>query len=188
MTIVTLIGSLAALCSTLSFVPQAWKIIRTRRTDGLSAHMYAVTVAGFSLWLAYGVMLGEWPLIATNAICLSLSAFILAMPILPQRKKEAVADLLDPRLSPGALQEIERALPGCLRVRLVVIRSGRVGEGVIGVVPVDRQRLAGLLHRLLEAGDHLVIDELVLLAEMAEHGPLRPAARPWRSAAACRNR
>ena len=38
--------------------------IRTRRTDGLSAHRYAVTVAGLSLWLAYGVMLGEWPLIA----------------------------------------------------------------------------------------------------------------------------
>jgi MtN3 and saliva related transmembrane protein len=58
--------------------------------------MYAVTVTGFSLWLAYGIMLGEWPLIVTNAVCLALSAFILAMRILPQRKKEAVADLLDP--------------------------------------------------------------------------------------------
>jgi MtN3 and saliva related transmembrane protein len=96
MSLVTLIGSLAALCSTVSFVPQAWKIIRTRDTSGLSARMYAVTVTGFSLWLAYGIMLGEWPLIVTNAICLALSAFILAMRILPQRKKEAVADLLDP--------------------------------------------------------------------------------------------
>jgi MtN3 and saliva related transmembrane protein len=58
--------------------------------------MYAVTVTGFSLWLVYGIMLGEWPLIVTNAICLALSAFILLMRILPQRKKEAVADLLDP--------------------------------------------------------------------------------------------
>jgi MtN3 and saliva related transmembrane protein len=96
MTLVTLIGSLAALCSTLSFAPQAWKIIRTRSTEGLSARMYAVTVAGFSLWLAYGVMLGEWPLIVTNAACLALSGFILVLRILPQRKKEAIADLLDP--------------------------------------------------------------------------------------------
>jgi MtN3 and saliva related transmembrane protein len=55
-----------------------------------------VTVAGFSLWLAYGVMLGEWPLIVTNAACLALSGFILVLRILPQRKKEAIADLLDP--------------------------------------------------------------------------------------------
>jgi MtN3 and saliva related transmembrane protein len=96
MSLITLIGALAALCSTVSFVPQAWKIIRTRDTSGLSARMYAVTVTGFSLWLAYGIMLGEWPLIVTNAVCLALSAFILAMRILPQRKKEAVADLLDP--------------------------------------------------------------------------------------------
>ena len=96
MPLVTIIGSLAAICSTVSFVPQACKIIRTRDTSGLSARMYAVTVTGFSLWLAYGIMLGEWPLIVTNAVCLALSAFILAMRILPQRKKEALADLLDP--------------------------------------------------------------------------------------------
>ena len=96
MPLVTIIGSLAAICSTVSFVPQAWKIIRTRDTSGLSARMYGVTVTGFSLWLAYGILLGEWPLIVTNAVCLALSAFILAMRILPQRKKEAVADLLDP--------------------------------------------------------------------------------------------
>jgi MtN3 and saliva related transmembrane protein len=93
---ITLIGSAAAICSTASFVPQAWKIIRTRDTSALSARMYAVTVTGFSLWLAYGILLGEWPLIVTNAVCLAMSAFILAMRILPQRKKEAVADLLDP--------------------------------------------------------------------------------------------
>jgi MtN3 and saliva related transmembrane protein len=96
MSLITIIGSLAAICSTTSFVPQAWKIIRTRDTSSLSARMYAVTVTGFSLWLAYGVMLGAWPLIVTNAICLALSAFILMMRVLPQRKKEAVADLLDP--------------------------------------------------------------------------------------------
>ncbi|HVG81958.1 MAG TPA: SemiSWEET transporter [Methylomirabilota bacterium] len=96
MSLVTLIGSVAALCSMVSFVPQAWKIIRTRDTSGLSARMYAVTVTGFSLWLAYGILMGAWPLIVTNAVCLALAAFILLMRILPQRKKEAVADLLDP--------------------------------------------------------------------------------------------
>jgi MtN3 and saliva related transmembrane protein len=52
------------------------------------------------LWTAYGVLLAQWPLIATNAICLLLSAFILAMKILPRRRKEAVAEALDPDTSP----------------------------------------------------------------------------------------
>jgi len=58
--------------------------------------MYVVTVTGFSLWTIYGVLLGAWPLIVTNGICLALSGFILLMKLLPQRRKEAVAAYLDP--------------------------------------------------------------------------------------------
>jgi MtN3 and saliva related transmembrane protein len=92
----TIVGALATIASTTSFVPQAWKVIRTRDTAAISARMYAVTVIGFSLWLTYGLLLGQWPLIATNGICLSLSAFILAMKLLPRRKREQVAAALDP--------------------------------------------------------------------------------------------
>jgi MtN3 and saliva related transmembrane protein len=94
--LVTVIGSLAALCSTTSFAPQAWRIIKTRDTSAISSRMYVITVIGFALWLAYGLMQMQWPLIVTNAICLALSAFILAMKLLPQRKKEQVAEALDP--------------------------------------------------------------------------------------------
>ena len=92
----TIVGALATLCSTTSFVPQAWKVVRTRDTGSISTRMYVITVVGFSLWLAYGLLLGEWPLIVTNGICLGLSAFILAMKLLPRGKKEAVASALDP--------------------------------------------------------------------------------------------
>ena len=93
---VTIIGSLAAIASMTSFTPQAWKIIKSRNTEGISARMYAVTVTGFALWSTYGIMLHEWPIIVTNTVCLVLSAFILLMTLLPQRKKDAVADMLDP--------------------------------------------------------------------------------------------
>ncbi|KAA2234976.1 hypothetical protein F0L46_21790 [Salinarimonas soli] len=96
MDLVTIIGSLAALCSTTSFAPQAWRIVKTRDTSAISSRMYMITVVGFALWLVYGVMKTEWPLIATNSICLALSAFILVMKLLPQRKKEEVASTLDP--------------------------------------------------------------------------------------------
>jgi MtN3 and saliva related transmembrane protein len=91
-----IIGAPAAIASTGSFAPQAWKIIQTRETKNISTGMYGLTVAGFALWLAYGAMLGQWPLIATNSICLVLAAFILVMKILPAAGKRAVADTLDP--------------------------------------------------------------------------------------------
>jgi MtN3 and saliva related transmembrane protein len=91
----TIIGSLAALCSVTSFTPQAWQIIKSRRTEGLSAAMYALTAVGFSLWTLFGVMKGEWPIIIPNAICLLLSGFILVLILLPPQKTEAVAEALD---------------------------------------------------------------------------------------------
>lgn len=96
MSLVTIVGWLATLASTVSFAPQAWKVIKSRRTEDISLRMYLVTVVGFCLWTTYGVLLGEWPLIVTNSICLMLSGFILTMKLLPQRQKNAVATHLDP--------------------------------------------------------------------------------------------
>jgi MtN3 and saliva related transmembrane protein len=92
----SLVGYAATLCSVTSFVPQAWKVIRTRDTAAISVRMYAITVLGFALWLAYGILLGQWPLILTNAICLLLSGFILAMKVMPRHRRQAVAAALDP--------------------------------------------------------------------------------------------
>jgi MtN3 and saliva related transmembrane protein len=41
--------------------------------------MYAVTVTGFSLWIGYGVLIRSWPVVGANAVCLVLSATILAL-------------------------------------------------------------------------------------------------------------
>lgn len=91
----TAVGTAAAFCSVTSFLPQAWKIVRTRDTSAISAPMYALTVIGFSLWVGYGVLLGAWPIILPNSICFVLSAFILAMKLMPQRKREEVADAVE---------------------------------------------------------------------------------------------
>jgi MtN3 and saliva related transmembrane protein len=95
-TVVTIIGYAAACCSMISFTPQAWKIIKSRETKDISAAMYAVTVIGFALWLTFGTMLGQWPIVISNFVCLVLSAFILLMKLLPRRQKDTVADMLDP--------------------------------------------------------------------------------------------
>lgn len=96
---VTVVGYLATICSTTSFTPQAWKIIKTRDTSSISMPMYAITVLGFALWLAFGIMKAEWPIIITNGVCLVLAAFILTMTALPRAQKDAVADVFDKRTS-----------------------------------------------------------------------------------------
>lgn len=98
MIMLTFIGGLAAICSTASFAPQAWKIIKTRDTSSISIGMYVLTVAGFTLWFFYGFAKGEWPLVASNGLCLALSAFILLLKCLPQKKKDAVADCIQSKV------------------------------------------------------------------------------------------
>jgi len=92
MQVVTVVSVFAASLSMISFIPQAWSIIRSRNTDGISLKMYVITVVGFVLWLLYGILLKQWAMIVQNIICLGLSSFILTMKMLPQRNKEAVAD------------------------------------------------------------------------------------------------
>ena len=74
-----LVGTLAALCSMASFTPQIAKIWRERDAASVSLRMYVVTVTGFSLWIAYGVLIGSWPVAASNTVCLALSGAILAL-------------------------------------------------------------------------------------------------------------
>ena len=74
-------GYVAATLTTLAFVPQALKTIRSRDTRGLSLGMYAVFTVGICFWLAYGIALGSWPMILSNVVTLGLSATILALKL-----------------------------------------------------------------------------------------------------------
>ena len=74
-------GYLAAACTTLSFVPQAAKTIRTRDTSGISLWMYVVFTFGIACWFGYGILLGSWPMIASNAVTFVLAATILALKL-----------------------------------------------------------------------------------------------------------
>ena len=71
--LINVIGTGAALCTITSFVPQIIKIIRERDASSVSLRMYALTVGAFSLWTTYGMMLGEWPLVAANSVSLTLA-------------------------------------------------------------------------------------------------------------------
>lgn len=79
--IIELVGFIAAILTTVSFVPQALMVWRTRRTESLSLAMYSVFTAGVALWLVYGIAIGSWPVAIANAITFALALFILAMKL-----------------------------------------------------------------------------------------------------------
>lgn len=81
MSLTDLIGYLAACLTTCSFVPQAWLTFKTRDVRGISLGMYSVFTCGVALWLLYGLALEAWPIVAANAVTLTLAASILAMKL-----------------------------------------------------------------------------------------------------------
>lgn len=78
---ITLLGYAAAACTTLAFVPQAVRAWRTRSTRDISLGMFVVLTTGLALWLAYGLMTGDRPIVYANAATLTLSLTILALKI-----------------------------------------------------------------------------------------------------------
>lgn len=78
---IDLLGFVAAALTTVAFVPQAWQIWRTRNASGISVGKYALFSSGVAAWLAYGLLLGAWPIIVANAITLVLAVFILLMKL-----------------------------------------------------------------------------------------------------------
>lgn len=78
---IELIGYIAAFLTTASFLPQAFKTIKTRDTSGISFAMYLMFVIGVGFWLAYGVLLGNWIIVIANVITLILSGTVLVIKI-----------------------------------------------------------------------------------------------------------
>lgn len=73
----TWIGIAAALLTTSAFAPQAIQAWRSRSTRDVSLAMFSLMVSGILLWLIYGLLIGDWPLILSNAVTLVLAGAIL---------------------------------------------------------------------------------------------------------------
>ncbi len=78
---VVILGLVAATFTTLAYLPQAIKAWRTRSTKDLSFGMFLMFAIGVSLWLIYGILIKDIPLIAANAVTSVLAFSILIMKI-----------------------------------------------------------------------------------------------------------
>ena len=76
-----IVGSLAAILTTVSFFPQAWHSFKTKDVSGVSLGMYSVFTVGVALWLVYGLLLRAWPIVVANVITLGLALAILGMKV-----------------------------------------------------------------------------------------------------------
>jgi MtN3 and saliva related transmembrane protein len=94
-----LVGTIAGVCSTSSFIPQVIKVWREKDTEAISKKMYVVTVTAFSLWIVYGLMIGSMPIIVFNIASLALSGTILIIKLRNLRRARLEARRL---LSPFA--------------------------------------------------------------------------------------
>jgi len=78
---VDLLGAVAAVLTTGSFLPQALRVLRTRETEAISLTMYSMFTLGVALWGVFGVATQQWSIIIANAITLALAGVILTMKL-----------------------------------------------------------------------------------------------------------
>ncbi len=76
-----LVSAAAATLTTAAFVPQALHIIRHKETRAISLFMYVSFAVGVALWLLFGTLIGNWPIIVSNGITLMLALAIIAMKL-----------------------------------------------------------------------------------------------------------
>ena len=82
----TSIGFVAAVSTTLSFIPQVLQSYRSRDVSGISLGMYSFFTFGVGLWLVYGLMTHAWPVIIANALTLLLALSILGLKLASLKK------------------------------------------------------------------------------------------------------
>jgi MtN3 and saliva related transmembrane protein len=79
MRLTTLLGFIAGILTTISFVPQVVHAWRSKSCDDLSWGMLLTFSGGVVLWLVYGIRLRAMPIIVANAVTLALLLAIMAL-------------------------------------------------------------------------------------------------------------
>ena len=86
MTNLDILGLVATCFTTSSFVPQVIRTWKTRDVSGISLSTYVIITLGLALWLIYGVLKGDLPLIVANSLMVILTLSITIMKISFEKK------------------------------------------------------------------------------------------------------
>jgi MtN3 and saliva related transmembrane protein len=78
---IDLIGYVAATCTTLSFLPQLFRVVRLKSARDISLGMFLIFSLGTALWLTYGLLSHSKPVTVANAVTFLLSISILVLKL-----------------------------------------------------------------------------------------------------------
>ena len=81
MNYITIVGLVAATCTTIAFFPQILQVYHTKQTRDLSLPTFIFLTTGIFIWLIYGILLGSLPIILANSIALIGCLYIVIMKI-----------------------------------------------------------------------------------------------------------
>ncbi|HBH47481.1 MAG TPA: hypothetical protein DDX98_02525 [Bacteroidales bacterium] len=87
-TLISVIGLIAASLTTIAFLPQAIKTWKTKSTDDLSPAMFTLLCSGILLWLIYGILIHDLPIILANGVTICLASIILFYIFKPSQAKK----------------------------------------------------------------------------------------------------
>ncbi len=81
------LGLIATCFTTSSFAPQVWRTWKTKDVSGISLPTYMILTFGLALWLVYGWLKGDLPLVVANSVMVVLTGAITAMKLIYTNKK-----------------------------------------------------------------------------------------------------
>lgn len=84
---IKILGLLAGFLTTLSFLPQVIKSLRTKHMDDFNIWFLILMIIGLSLWTVYGLMIRQLPIIIANIATISLNLILLGLKIKYQKQK-----------------------------------------------------------------------------------------------------
>ncbi|WP_237690467.1 SemiSWEET transporter [Salegentibacter tibetensis] len=82
-----ILGLAAGICTTVAVIPQIKKAWKTKKVEDVSPGMFSILILGVFLWIIYGIIQNDLPIIAANGISLGLNSVMLYL-MLRYRKKE----------------------------------------------------------------------------------------------------
>lgn len=87
MDLLSIIGYLAGIFTTIAVIPQIYKAIKTNKVDDISPVFFSILLLGVGLWTVYGILKIDWPIILTNGISFILNAIMLGIYLKNKIKK-----------------------------------------------------------------------------------------------------
>jgi len=85
----TIVGTVAGVLVSVAMLPQLFKLIKSKKADDVSTGMLVILLFGVALWVYYGIIKKEVPIICTNAFSLLVNSVILALSIKYKRAKSS---------------------------------------------------------------------------------------------------